>query len=64
MMSDMEIVGLIQSLQNDSDFKKALEDPEVMKPVNEGDIPSLTSNPKFIKLLNNATVKDIQQKAQ
>lgn len=64
MMGDMEIMGLIPSLQNDPDFKKALEDPEVMKAVNEGDIPALTSNPKFIKLLNNATVKDIQQKAQ
>jgi hypothetical protein len=64
MMSDKEIMVLIQSLQNDPDFKKALEDPEVMKAINGGDIPALTANPNFMKLLNKATVKDIQQKAQ
>ncbi|HYA86455.1 MAG TPA: hypothetical protein VEI57_05245 [Nitrospirota bacterium] len=64
MVSDKEIMGLIQSLQNDPDFKKALEDPEIMKAVNDGDIAALTANPRFMKLLNNATVREIQQKAR
>ena len=64
MMNDKEIMGLIQSLQNDPEFKKILENPEIMKAVNEGNISALTSNPQFMNLLNNATVKDIQQKAQ
>src|SRR5271169_2617239 len=64
MLSDKEIMGLILSLQNDPDFKKALEDPVIMKAVNNGDISALTANPEFMKLLNNATVKEIQQKTR
>ncbi len=64
MMGDNEIMALIQSLQNDPDFKKILEDPEIMKAVSEGDTSALTSNPQFMKLLNNATVKEIGQKAR
>ena len=64
MMSDTEIMHLIQSLQNDPDFKKILEDPEIMKAVNAGDVASLTANPRFLKLLDNPTVQEIQKKAK
>ena len=64
MLNDKEIMALILSLQNDPDFKKVLEDPVIMKAVNEGDISALTANPQFMKLLNNTTVKEIQQKAR
>jgi hypothetical protein len=64
MMNDQEIMGMIQSLQNDPEFKKLLEDPDVMKAVSEGDIPALMANPKFTKLLNNPTVRDIQKKVK
>jgi hypothetical protein len=64
MLSNAEVMNLIQSLQNNPDFKKVLEDPEIMKAVNAGDIAALTANPEFMKLLNNATVKDIQKKTQ
>jgi hypothetical protein len=64
MMSDSEIMGLIQSLQNDPEFRKVLEDPEVMKAVQAGDIGALTANPKFMRLLDNATVREIQTKVK
>lgn len=32
MMSDKEILSLIQSLQNDPKFQRILQDPEVMEP--------------------------------
>jgi hypothetical protein len=64
MMNDQEIVGMIQSLQNDPEFKRLLEDPDVMKAVSAGDIPALMANPKFTKLLNNPTVRDIQKKVK
>jgi len=64
MMSSAEIMSLIQSLQNDPEFKKVLEDPEIMKAVNAGDVASLTANPKFLKLLDNPTVQEIQKKAK
>ena len=64
MLSDKEIMGMIQSLQDDPGFKKILEDPDMMKAVNSGDITTLMANPEFMKLLNNATVQDIQKKVK
>lgn len=64
MMNDKEIMSMIQSLQNDPEFKKILEDPEAMKAVNAGDIGALMANPQFMKLLNHSTVQDIQKKVQ
>jgi hypothetical protein len=64
MMSDQEIMGLIQSLQNDPEFKKLLEDPDIMKAVNTGDVAALTANPKFMKQLGNPTVQEIQKKVK
>jgi hypothetical protein len=64
MMSDQEILGLIQSLQNDPEFQKILEDPELLKAVTAGDVPALMANPRFMKLLNNSTVQEIQKKVK
>jgi hypothetical protein len=64
MMSDREVMSLIQSLQNDPEFKKVLEDPDILKAVNAGDIAALMANPKFTKLLNNSTVQEIQKKVK
>jgi hypothetical protein len=64
MMSDQEIMSMIQSLQNDPEFRKILEDPDVLKAVNAGDIAALMANPKFTKLLNNSTVQEIQKKVK
>ena len=62
MMSDQEIMRLIPSLQNDPDFKKIMEDPELMKAVAAGDIAVLMADPRFMKLLSNPTVREIQKK--
>lgn len=64
MMSDKEVMSMIQSLQDDAEFKKLLEDPETMKAVQTGDVAALMANPQFMKLLNNPTVKDIQKKVK
>ena len=64
MTNDGEIMDMIKSLQNDRDFQKILEDPEVMKAVNSGDIAALMANPGFMKLLDNKTVQDIQNKVK
>jgi hypothetical protein len=64
MMNDGEIMKMIKTLQNDRDFQKILEDPEVMKAVNSGDISALMANPGFMKLLDNKTVQDIQNKVK
>lgn len=62
MMSDQEIMGMIQSLKDDPQFIKILEDPEIMNAVKSGDTAALMANPKFLQLLHNPTVRDIQQK--
>jgi hypothetical protein len=62
MMSDQEVMSMIQSLKDDPQFNKILEDPEIMKAVSMGDTAALMANPKFLQLLHNPTVRDIQQK--
>jgi len=62
MMSDGEIMNMIQGLQNDPEFQEILQDPEIMKAVQAGDITALVANPKFMRLLDNQAVKDIKDK--
>ncbi len=64
MISDQEIMCLVQSLQNDPEFMKLLEDPEVLKAVNAGDMAALAANPKIMKLLENPTIQEIQKKVK
>ncbi|HAR45888.1 MAG: hypothetical protein A2X56_00135 [Nitrospirae bacterium GWC2_57_13] len=64
MMGNEEIMDLIRSLQDDPDFQKILRDPAVMAAVGKGDIATLTANPAFMKLLNNATIGEIRKKVQ
>ncbi len=64
MANDKEIMGMIQSLQDDPEFKKILEDPEMIKALQEGNITALTSDPRIMKLLNNPTVKEIEKKVK
>jgi hypothetical protein len=64
MLNDNDVMSKIQALQNDPEFMKILEDPEVMKAVNAGDISTLMANPEFLKLMNNSTVRDIEQKVR
>lgn len=62
MMADQDIMSMIQSLKDDPSFQKAMEDPEIMQAVAAGDVATLMANPKFLKLMENSTVRNIQQK--
>lgn len=62
MLGNSEIMDTIHALQNDPDLQKVLQDPEIMKAVQTGDIAALMSNPQFMKLLNKQAVKDINKK--
>jgi hypothetical protein len=64
MMNDDEIMSMILTLQNDPNFKEILEDPVIMNAIASGDINTLLSNPKFLKLLDNPTIKEIGKKVQ
>lgn len=62
MTGDADIMSMITSLKSDPDFQEAMQDPEVMKAVQAGDIAALTANPKFMKLLSNTAVQQIKNK--
>ena len=62
MMGDKDVMAMIQSLKDDPQFAKILEDPEIMNAVSSGDTAALMTNPKFLQLLHNPAVRDIQQK--
>jgi hypothetical protein len=62
MESDPAVMEMIRGLKDDPQFQKVLEDPEMMRAVESGDIGTLMANPKFLQLMNNATVRDIQNK--
>ncbi len=62
MPGDREIMDAIRALQNDPDIQKILQDPEIMKAVQAGDIAALMRNPEFMKLLNKQTLQDIKKK--
>ena len=62
MLGDNDIMNAIRALQNDPDLQKILQDPEIMKAVQTGDIATLMRNPEFMKLLNKKAVQDINKK--
>lgn len=62
MLGQADIMNMIQGLQNDPEFQKILKDPEIMKAIQAGDITALMANPRFMKLLNNQVVREINKK--
>ena len=62
MMGDPEIIRMIFTLLKDPDVQGLLQDPSIIEAVNAGDIEALTSNSKFMKLLENPTIQDITGK--
>ena len=63
MMQDQQIMNLIFSLQNDPEIQMLLQDQVIMNAVSTGDINALMSDPRFIKIFENATIQEIQRKA-
>jgi hypothetical protein len=62
MQGDEEVMNKIRSLKDDPAFQKVLEDPELMNAVNSGDVAALMADPRFLQLMQNPTVLDIQKK--
>ena len=54
---------MIMNLQDDPEIQAILQDPEIMKAVNAGDMNALLANPKFSKLMENAKIKAITREA-
>lgn len=62
MMADQDIMSMIQSLKDDPEFMSILQDKDIMTAVENGDAAALMANPKFLNLMNNAAVRNIQKK--
>jgi len=62
MLGDADIMAQIQALADDPEMQALLSDPSVLDAVAGGDISALTGNPRFMRLLENARVKDIHRR--
>ncbi|MFP4476472.1 MAG: hypothetical protein ACLFOY_13005 [Desulfatibacillaceae bacterium] len=63
LTGDEDTMRLIEELRDDPEMQAILSDPEILRAVERGDIAALLENPKFQRLMENATVRDIQRKA-
>jgi len=64
MLNDPELMGLILGLQSDPEVQALLNDPSVLNAISSGDITALTGNPRVMRLLENARVKEIQKRLE
>ena len=63
IMANEQLMAMIMSMQNDPEVQAILQDPEVMKAVNAGDVNALLGNPKFRKLMENSKIRAITREA-
>ncbi len=64
MAQDPATVQSIMSLQSDPRIQAVLNDPAIMKAIQEGDFSSLMTNPKIQALESNAHVKQLVQQQE
>jgi len=61
LISDEAVFKKIQALQDDPDIQAVLSDPALMDALRAGDLNAVTSNPKFMRLLENPAVQEIMK---
>ena len=59
MMEDPEIMGILHTLQNDPQLMRALQDPEILKLIQTGDLEAINNHPTFKMLESNKQIQDI-----
>lgn len=62
--NDPEIIQKVNNLADDAEFQEAMKDPELIKAAKSQDIAALMSNGKFMNLIKNPKVKEIENKLQ
>jgi len=64
MLNDQEIMSLVLALQSDPEVQALLNDPAVLSAFSSGDIAALAGDPRVLRLLENARVKEIQKRLE
>jgi len=64
MLQDQGVMEQIRALQNDPEMQALLSNPDIIRAVQSGDYSVLVNNPAFLRLLNNARVKEIGKRMQ
>jgi len=64
MLNDPETVRLIEELQNNPSVQKILQDEELMKAIEQGNLNRVGEDPKIKALMNDKTIEKIIEKNQ
>ena len=62
LAADDSLVEIITSLGDDPEVQAVLSDPQLMQAVESGDLPTLMASPKFMDLLANPKIQEIQSR--
>jgi len=64
LKGDPEVTAIILSLMKNPEALKLLDDPEVMRAINNKDIKALSSDPRFSKLIDKGKLREILKRAK
>ncbi|MDD5247043.1 MAG: hypothetical protein PHS09_06615 [Candidatus Omnitrophica bacterium] len=59
MTQDPAALKLMNKLAKDQRFQQIAQDPQILEAIKSGDMQALTSNPKFISLMNDPEIRAI-----
>ncbi len=62
ILNDKDAIKMIGELQEDPQFKEAMNDPEIINAVKSGDPTSLINNEKIIRLKDNEKIREINER--
>jgi len=64
LMSDPQMMGLLSDLQNDPAIKSILQDEELMRAIEQGNLNKVGQDPKIQSLMNSKAVENIIKQHQ
>ena len=62
MVSNPEVMKLIEGLKDDQEIQKFIHDPEIARAIDSGNLLRLMSNPDLYKLLSLDKVKEVKKR--
>ncbi len=62
ILTDDGMMAIVQALQDDPDLQAELADPKIMAAIKAGDINTLKTDPRFMRLMDNPRVQEIAKR--